>query len=383
MWDVCIPTPEGRLRSGPFATVEEAIATRDLILAERGRTVDGVVSAPQDRRASSAAPLTPAPAMNDSTTPSRFVPRKLFSLFTALALSAPVARAQVVLWAGNYSDISYFDAGGNPHVFAQTPFDRPIDPVFDSSHNVYVALPFKNVVQQYSPTGANLGVFASAGLNVPSALVFDSAGNLLVANEVGRNIHKFSPTGADLGVFASTPSSRPEGLALDAAGNLYVASYDDNAVHRFSPTGADLGVFASTGILNPIDVTFDAFGNVYVVNSLGTIRKVSPTGADLGVFGPTLPTLQSIGFAPDGNLYVGLQNQIRILSPAGIDLGSFATTGVVYPEGIVFAPVFVPETSSLVLAGVGVCLLIGLASRRQRHALTTARPGAMPHLSEG
>jgi hypothetical protein len=49
VWDVDIPARDGRLRAGPFATPEKAIAARDMILAEHGLTVDGAPAAPEDR----------------------------------------------------------------------------------------------------------------------------------------------------------------------------------------------------------------------------------------------------------------------------------------------------------------------------------------------
>jgi hypothetical protein len=61
VWDVDIPARDGRLRSGPFATPEKAIAARDAILAERGLTVDGAPAAPEDRSPSHLP--EPGPAM--------------------------------------------------------------------------------------------------------------------------------------------------------------------------------------------------------------------------------------------------------------------------------------------------------------------------------
>jgi hypothetical protein len=71
VWNVCIPTPEARIRAGPFPTAEAAIEARDLILAGRGLPpVDAAGDAPHDRR-SSAPYRTPGSAMIHSTLPSQ------------------------------------------------------------------------------------------------------------------------------------------------------------------------------------------------------------------------------------------------------------------------------------------------------------------------
>jgi streptogramin lyase len=278
-------------------------------------------------------------------------------LLTALHLGAAQSRADLLFVTNSATDtgdtpnVTKFDAGGNPTVFATTGIGIPSGLAFDSAGNLYVANETGNAIRKFSPAGVDLGNFATTGLNGPEGLAFDSAGNLYVANAGSNTVRRFSPAGVDLGDFATTGLNFPSGLAFDSAGNLYVTNANNtvNTVRKFSPSGVDLGNFATTGLNGPEGLAFDSAGNLYVANNeAANIRRFSPTGVDLGdfVITPFLDGAGGLAFDSAGNLYVAIRanrlvDTIRKFSPAGVDLGNFATYPAV--DGPAFLA-FVPPT---------------------------------------
>jgi hypothetical protein len=99
-WHVDIPTPEGRLRAGPFATPEEAIEARDVQLAKAGRSIDAAGDAPDDIRPTPAPLRSPERAMIfNSTLPSqvaalagRFIHAEVGSLDGPVKLTVHMTR---------------------------------------------------------------------------------------------------------------------------------------------------------------------------------------------------------------------------------------------------------------------------------------------------
>jgi hypothetical protein len=79
-----------------------------------------------------------------------------------LVWPAATARAGFELYIVNRdsSNVSVFDAGGNPAPFASSGLNSAQDIAFDAAGNVYVASFNTNAVREYSPTGADLDNFA-------------------------------------------------------------------------------------------------------------------------------------------------------------------------------------------------------------------------------
>jgi sugar lactone lactonase YvrE len=258
-----------------------------------------------------------------------------------------------------------FNSNGNESTFANAGLDIPEGLVLDSSGDLFVANGGNSTIEEFNSSGTG-SVFATAssGLSFPTGLAFDGSGDLFVANSANNTIEKFSTNGVG-SVFATASSGLdiPEGLAFDSSGNLYVAN-NNNTILKFNPSGTGV-VFAASGLSNPFALAFNSAGNLYVANAGNhSIEEFDPSGTG-SLFSNTNALFEPEGLAFDssGNLYVGNRSStgsILEFNPEG-DMSVFAS-GFGDPTYLADQ---IPEPSSLLLLGLGLC---GLAlSHRPRH----------------
>jgi sugar lactone lactonase YvrE len=198
-----------------------------------------------------------------------------------------------------------------PFVPASAGLSEPESLAFDSGGNLYVANFFSDTISVVTPAGiVSTFVPASAGLSGPDALAFDSGGNLYVANSNNNTISEVTPAGSvSTFVPASAGLSEPGGLAFDSQGNLFVSNSDANTVSEVTPGGVvSTFVPATAGLADPVGLAFDSHGILYIANhnSPNPVIEVTPDGT---ICTPVpqfagLPQSESLAFDGNGNFYV-------------------------------------------------------------------------------
>ena len=171
-----------------------------------------------------------------------------------------------------------------------------------------------NTVQKLDgSTGTVSGTLISGGsLNNPAVLSAAPDGKLLVGNFTGNNVLRYDPySGSLVGTLVAAGSgglNAPASITYGPDGNLYVTSYNNGTVLRYNgSTGALIGTFVS--VSGPIGCVFDTAGNCYVLSDGNEkIFKYNSTGTLLStVYTWTgTPSLGSMVWGPDGNLYVAV-----------------------------------------------------------------------------
>jgi sugar lactone lactonase YvrE len=189
---------------------------------------------------------------------------------------------------------------------------------FGPDGNFYVAGRYTNDVQKYDgKTGAYLGEVVpsgSFGLHCAWGLKFGPDGNLYVSGVMSQNVVRYNMTTGAIDEFVSSSSGSfvtvglysYKGMAFDALGNLYVCTTGDNpGVLRFQgPNGASPG--------SPLPAPGQT-GALFV-----------PPGSQ-GLTG-----IGTLGFGPDGNLYLcggGTNSVLRYNGTTGAYIDAFVAAG--------------------------------------------------------
>jgi sugar lactone lactonase YvrE len=233
---------------------------------------------------------------------------------------------------------------------------------FGPDGNLYVIDSFHNAVLRYngaagqpmpSPGSVN-AVFVpagSGGLSGAGFLTFGPDGNLYVASFNNSQILRYyGATGIFKDVFVPGASG---GLTFGPDANLYVASYHEHAVSRYNgvsgqpmPSPSGTGAFfvsaGSGGLSGPSKVAFGPDGNLYVTDwdSFAVLRYDGTTGQPLPTSGNAgavfvtagsggLNQPESLGFGPDGKLYVASYSNhvvLRYSGTTGTFMDTFAST---------------------------------------------------------
>ena len=181
------------------------------------------------------------------------------------------------------------------------------------------------------PTGA-----ASVGINGTRGISFDNGpsdphyGDLFVTGYLSHSVARFDWASQTYQPFVAPNSGgleQPRGIAVGPDGNVYVSDNSQNIIFRYDgatgapfpangQTGAVFVSASSGGLSGAGDLTFGSDGNLYVTS--GQTNQIleyqgpagSSPGAFIGVFvsitNGTEPNF--LTFAPDGNLYVSLND---------------------------------------------------------------------------
>ena len=186
----------------------------------------------------------------------------------------------------------------------------------------------------------------------------DTNGNIYVSEMIGHVIRKITAGGAvTILAGSSSPGSvdgngaaarfrNPRAVAVDAAGYIYVADTSNHKIRKITPAGA-VTTLAGSGIPGgtdgigtaatfdtPTGIAVDPNGNVYVgAQNNNKIRKITPTGVvstfagsdSSGSIDGTSEAARfhvpgSVATDTTGNLYVAevISGRIRKITPAGV-----------------------------------------------------------------
>ncbi len=184
-------------------------------------------------------------------------------------------------------------------------------------------------------------------------MVFDTAGNLIVAASKNNAVYEFTPTGAYLQTFSSAGNTGgPTGVAINGT-TLYIASGITNTIAEFNTTtGAYLGSLSNPALAGAGigGLSYDpASGRLYVGGDLS--QKVYALVATTGALDTTFGGTGFVNITPGPGIFN---------SPQPFYLTIFTAA--------------VPEPSSVVLMGLGVVGVAGLAAEGATRLGLNLRP---------
>jgi sugar lactone lactonase YvrE len=268
------------------------------------------------------------------------------------------------------------------------PLLTPLQLVFDSTGNLYIADSGDHLIREVDLTGVistvagsgqegfsgDSGPATSAQLDTPSGVALDSAGNLYIADTNNNRIREVSAGvirtiagsgtagfSGDNGLATAAQLDNPTTLAIDAQSNLYITDTGNERIRKISGTtittvagngvegfSGDGAAAVAASVADPIGVAVDAAGNVYIGDTnnqrvrmvsaaTGNIATIAGTGVKgFNADGPALTTelASPSGIAVDtaGNVYFADadNDQVRkisggnVVTLAGMDLEGYA-----------------------------------------------------------
>lgn len=271
--------------------------------------------------------------------------------------SLPPAGADLYVSKETDNGISIVSPAGvvTPYIYAGP---KPYDLAFDSIGNLYICNYGGGTVSKVARDGT-LTTLATGLSNPAGIAINNTTGEIFVAEFGADRVIKIG-TNLVVSTFATTVG--PDSLAFDSLGNLYTANlktdFTGDTVTKMNSLG-NTSIFAS-GINTPNGLAFDTFGNLFVSNLQGnSITKIDSFGiSSLWAYSLTLlDGPAALAFDSESNLYVAnfAGGNITKISADGQTLSNFATIGNT-PIGLAFDTV--PEPSTIVLLGLGVCVIV-------------------------
>jgi streptogramin lyase len=265
---------------------------------------------------------------------------------------------------------------------------------FDQAGNLYVA--DKNeVIRKITPAGEVKalagspgkpgtadGTGADANFNQVLGMAADASGNVYVSDSssvrkitaagvVTTLAGKAGAAGFQDGQGAQATFGKITGaLAVDGEGNVYVADTTNNAIRRISPSGNVQTLTLDVHLSEPNSVAIDPDGNLAVAEPYRLLRftpagqliyLVDSSRAGWVVDGPpskaSFGYIQSIAFAPNGNLYLIDRDAITIAIRMVADNGVVTTlrSGSAV-QGLVDGPIASARFGSAFAANNGIAV---------------------------
>ena len=214
----------------------------------------------------------------------------LLSLVVLATLVASIA--MIFEYVGSETGVHAQQA--NAQSVTSTDFTVPTgaDPwgtAFDSSGNVWVALPgcdiascsgpFPGKIAQFNPTTKSWGTTYSlpTGYGQPLFLAFDPQGRLWFTMPVSNSIGMLNPANGTTQQFAvPTSASGPWGIAVDSNGIVWFAEHYVNKISSFNPTTHNFHEIATaTSNSQPYGITVDASNNVWFTENNPSVPAIA------------------------------------------------------------------------------------------------------------
>jgi hypothetical protein len=250
-------------------------------------------------------------------------------------------------------------------------FLRAEDVALSVDGTVWVADDGNSRVQAFSSAGAFRTSIATPS-EAARGVAVDADGNVLVSVEGGRNggYRMFSSTGQPIGGLNGAGNYRADEIEVSPDGSIYLLTSatqtDDDRVRRFSADGKQLASWKLLRGDGTRGMGVDLDCNVWVGDAgQSGISKYSPSGKRLATAASVTGgyVAKDIGVAPNGELYVLLQNQgvIRLAEdkakPATANVpGTISVSGgvakIAYTLSGVACPAQVPATATLTGPGI-------------------------------
>jgi len=301
----------------------------------------------------------------------------LIVIFSALAISQSASGETLFATSINTGDIYSVDTVTQTVTPVFNTGAQLDSLFFDPNGRIVYSQLNNSAVKAYNPNTSS-NVTLATGLTAPIDMVLEPSLTSFLVSDSTSHLVRISLSGSGV-INSLNVGKRPDGVVYDPSGNLFVnlsSGFPNNnsTVAQINPTtGAVLRQTANTGVF--LDgLTFDTFtGKLFASDyNNGRIVQIDPTTLAFTFLTPTgSPLSQPDGITSDGNgkLFIASRNNADVIQ---YDIGTNADTIVGKISGLDdLAPASglgakSPEPSSLIMAGIGACALLGYQFRKTR-----------------
>ncbi len=307
--------------------------------------------------------------------------RRILSL-ALLVFAASPAWADLFVSGQNTNTIFRFDE--NTGAFIEkligpsAGLNSPVGLRIGPDGKLYIANQGNGVINKYDFGTGTLSVFANTSI-APTDIQFLANGNMIVSDFNGTTVQQYDITnGISLGTFATDSGLiQPTNMLIDG-NNLYVSSLGAGSVLRFNATtGAFIDTYVSPGsggLAFPAGLQFGPDDNFYVSSLLvhQIIRFDASSAAPIPPLAPIPFISAPVDSFPSDLLFVGddlliaTAGGLGILKYSGGSLAQFASHPDLQIAGQMLRHTVIPEAGSLVLAGLGTTMVVGIGFFRRR-----------------